>query len=231
MRNLLALFLVCLTQACSPFDYSPPPETPEPMSVIHTPALGWMEGPLHRCALDHPEIALTVEERPAAALDLEAAEVILELGPAPAGPEGHATLLGWEQIVIIANPDIPASQLELPDLQEIYTTLEPGYQAWSYPERDELRVLFDEFVMENKWLSPHTKIAPGPSAMLTAIQGDTQAVGYIPQSWLTGEENIQVIPMDEKTAASLRQPIVALTSQEPDGSTRIFLACLTEGIP
>ncbi len=229
IRRLLTLLILLLVSACGSYDYAPPPPTPEHLSIIHTPALGWMRELLHQCTVDHPEVALTVEERPATALELGAAEAVLKLGPPPEGLEGQVTLLGWEQIVIISDPNIAPSQLELPDLQQVYTSLAPAYQAWSYPENDELRVIFDEVVLTGKEISPHTKIAPNPRAMLASVEGDSNAVGYIPQSWLA-EENIQLIPIIKETGAALRQPILAITMGQPEGVTRTFLACLTDAI-
>ena len=179
MRKLLPLLFFILITACSAYDYSPPPATPEHTRVIHTPALGWMRETLHQCALDHPEIALTVDEWPSTALDVGAAEATLWLGSPPEGYSGSATLLGWEQIVIIANPDIPLTEIELADIRQIYTSIEPQYQAWSFPENSELRVVFDEVVLENNQISPHTKIAPNPGKLLEAIDGGSQGLGYI----------------------------------------------------
>jgi len=226
MRKYIGPLLFFLISACGSFDYSPPPQTPEHMSVIHTPALGWMEGNLHQCAVEHPEIALTIREQPFAELDSLAADVILKLGTPPEDVVSYATLLGWEQIVIVANPNIPVSQLELPDLRIIYSSLEPSYQPWSYPERDELRVIFDEVMLDNKDISPHTRIAPSPRAMLNIILGNSEAVGYIPISWLD-EEEIKIVPVSDDAASALRQPILALTYDEPEGALRTYLACLT----
>ncbi|MBL7163338.1 MAG: hypothetical protein ISS57_12085 [Anaerolineales bacterium] len=226
MRRHFALLVLLLVSACGTFDYAPLSPTPEHISVIHTPAIGWIKDTLHQCAVDHPEIALTVEEWPAAALDPGAADVIIKLGTPPEDFASDATLLGWEQIVIIAHPNIPASQLELPDLQNIYTSLDPVYQAWTYPETSPLRSTFDEVVLNGTAPSPHTKIAPSPIAMLESMQTDSSAVGYIPQSWIA-EGDIQVIPMNDEIKSALRQPIIALTNDEPDGVARELLACLT----
>jgi len=185
-----------------------------------------MRETLHQCALDHPEIALTVDEWPSTALDVGAAEATLWLGSPPEGYSGSATLLGWEQIVIIANPDIPLTEIELADIRQIYTSIEPQYQAWSFPENSELRVVFDEVVLENNQISPHTKIAPNPGKLLEAIDGGSQGLGYITQSWLPAE-NVQIVPINAETASALRQPILALTTGEPQGGTRNLLACLT----
>ena len=226
MRRCFTLLALLLVSACGTFDYAPLPPTPEHISVIHTPAIGWIGNTLHQCAVDHPGIALTIDEWPDAALDLEAADVIIMLGTPTEDFESDATLLGWEQIAIIANPNIPASQLELPDLQNIYISLNPAYQAWTYPKANPLRSTFDEVVLNSTAPSPHVKIAPNPRAMLESIQTDSSAVGYIPQSWIA-EGDILVIPTNDEIESALRQPIIALTDGVPAGVTRELLACLT----
>ncbi|MBC8509910.1 MAG: hypothetical protein ISR58_07225 [Anaerolineales bacterium] len=229
MRNILIFLALLLSAACTPFAYSPAPPTPEHISVVYTPALIWMGDDLNRCALEHPEISLTVEERSAASLQVEAAAATLTLDTIPEGFSGTTTQLGWEQVVIIANTDISSTQLELPDLQNLYKSLAPEYQAWSYPTSSELQKLFSKIILNGIEQSPHTKIAPNPQAMLTALEGSSQAVGFIPIS-LFSTRNIQIIPMPIEIESALNLPVLALTTGEPSGATRLFLGCLTDSL-
>ena len=160
MRNILSILVLFCTGACTPFAYSSPPPTPEHLSVVYTPALGWIEENLNQCSLDHPEIVLTTEVRPASSIEGGASTVTLTLGTIPEGFSGTATQLGWEQVVVIANTEIPTSQLELPDLQNLYTSLEPQFQAWTYPKDSELRLVFDEKILNNSKHSPDLIVAP-----------------------------------------------------------------------
>ncbi len=230
MRKYYLPLIMGLLASCRPIEKVPPPPTPEHITVVYTPALGWMAENMHQCALDHPEIALTVEERPSSAFDVGAAEATLVLGAPPEGFTGSPTLLGWEQIVVISDPNIAVTQLEVLDLIKIYTSLEPAYQVWSYPENSELREIFDEILLDYREVSPHTMIAPHPGALLESIEEESQWVGYLPQSWLSGE-NIQLVPLDDEITTALRQPVLALTLDEPQGVTRIFLKCLTDRMP
>ncbi len=229
MRKFLLVFLLAFTAACTPFAYSVPPPEPEHLSVAYTPALSWMEDNLNRCAQDQPEISLTVEVRPTASIEVGAVDVTLTLDTLPEGFSGTAAQLGWEQVVVIANAEIPATQLELPDLQNLYTSLAPVYQPWSYPENSELHTLFAEVILKEIEQSPHTKIAPNSEAMLAAVNNGPLAVGFIPITAL-GAENIQIIPMPEEIAAKLFLPVLALTPEESQGNARIFLSCLTDSL-
>ncbi len=227
MRKLFLPLIMGLLASCRPIEKLPPPPTPEHILVVYTPALGWMAENMHQCALDQPEVALTIEERPSSAFVVGAAEATLVLGAPPEGFTGTPTMLGWEQIVVISDPNIAVTQLEVLDLIQIYTSLEPAYQAWSYPENSELREIFDESLLDNREVSPHTQIAPHPGALLESFEGEIQGVGYVPQSWLSSE-NIQLVPLDDESTAALQQPVLALTLDEPQGVMRIFLRCLTD---
>lgn len=231
MRIFTPFLCLILLAACLPINYTSAPGTPENLSIVYTPSLGWMQDTLHLCASINPKIALTVEERPISALEVGAAETILKLGSIPNGIlEGATvTLLGWEEIVIISSPKIAPSQLELPDVQILYTSLEPDYQAWAYPQGSELYQIFSETILPDTSPSPHVKIAPSPQAMLEMIANQSEAVGFIPQSWLAENQPINVIR--EGYPKEFRQPILALTSSEPTGIRREFLHCLDELLP
>jgi len=231
MRKIAASVILLLLAACGTYNYAPVPSHPEPLAIVHTPALAWMQDTLHLCASAHPKIALTVREVPVSALDLGAAHAILKLGPAPEEvlQDAHATLLGWESILIISSPEIPPGHLELPDLQILYTSLQPDYQAWSYPEGSEMSLIFNENILDGKTASPHLLIAPDPGAMLESVTMQPNTVGFIPQSWLDGDETINIIR--EGYPEGFRQPILALTNGEPSGLTVDFLKCLEELLP
>jgi hypothetical protein len=227
MRNLYILSILFLLAACAPFDYSPAPNPPQPFTIIHTPALAWMQDTLHLCATANPKIALRVEELPVSALEIGAADAILKLGTNPEEliNNAHATLLGWEYITIISSPDISPSQLELPDLKILYSTVEPTYQAWIYPQGSELSTIFRQQILADEATSPHLLIAPDPQAMLEAISTQPNSVGFLPQSWLAEGVALNNIQGD------YRQPILALTKSEPVGLTVEFLKCLEELLP
>ncbi|MBL6965139.1 MAG: hypothetical protein ISR60_01180 [Anaerolineales bacterium] len=222
------LFTPALT-ACSGIDYIEPPAMPRTLSVSYTPALGWIAEDLNRCALDTLEIALTVTEAPASGLDFGAAEAYLRLGATPEATPHTATLLGYESIVVIAHPDVSPSHLEVIDVNIHYTHLNAEYQTWTYPPGDELRVTFDAVVLKGAQPSPHTRIAPHPTAMLEALAANPGSVGYISEHWLPAD--VQSADPGLEYAQALRQPILAITATEPQGSTRQFLACLQNALP
>lgn len=231
MRRYSAFLLLLSLAACLPFNYAPPPPTAEQLPIIYTPALNWMQGILNACALTNPGAAITVEVRPASDLEIGPDEVFLRLGTAPQGlPEyTRATLLGHEQIVIIASPEITPSQLEFPDVQMLYTSLTPEFQVWQYPQGSELYEIFTEHLLLGDKTTPHALVAPHPESMLEIISSQPNGVGYIPQSFLPKEHTMSVSDVGSPTG--FFQPIIALTVEEPAGLTRQYLHCLSEALP
>ncbi len=225
---IVAIF-ISLLASCSGIEYAAPPTAPHPLLISITPALGWIVDDLHRCAVETPEIALIVNEAPASGLDFESAEAYLRLGSPPEAPPHFATLLGYESIVIIAHPGISPSQLEIIDVKIHYTSLDAEYQTWEYPPGNELRTIFDAVVLQGEAPSPQTKIAPNPTAMLEAIASNPGSVGYSSTHWL--QPDVQSVAPGAAYADALRPPILALTTSEPQGATRQFLACLQNNLP
>lgn len=224
LATIVSMLIVLALTACSDIDYAQPTTEPRPLAVRFTPALGWIRADLNRCAQEIPEIALVVTEAPASGLDFEAVEVYLRLGAPPEEMPHFATLLGHESVVIIAHPDVNPAQLEIIDVNLHYTRLDTTYQPWTYPPGDDLRVIFDAVVLAGASPSPQTQIAPNPQAMLAIIAATPGSIGYSSTHWLQPE--VQAAAPGEDYVEALRQPILALTASEPEGSTRQFLACL-----
>ena len=79
-------------------------------------------------------------------------------------------------------------------------------------------------------------LAPDPQAMLEAIAGNINAIGYIPGSFLTSGDptltsNINIIQVDKPLEDALHQPVIAVTRSEPQGLMRSLLVCLQNRIP
>ena len=74
-------------------------------------------------------------------------------------------------------------------------------------------------------------LAPDSVAMLEAVAGDPNAIGYLPGSFLaSGDETlvnkVKTIQLDEALETDLLQPILALTQNEPSGLMRELLICV-----
>ena len=223
MRKKLLLLSLLLLAACTPFDYAPPPATPVAITVAYPPTLGWIETVLHDCAVQTPGMILLVEER--VSPDLQGADVFLSPGPPSEGISGHATLLGQESLVVIAHPAIDPASIDITTIRNSYTSLEPLYQAWTYPQGYSLRQIFKSSLLEGSY-APGVLLAPDPKAMLQAIQEDDNAIGFVPESSLS--DNVQVVPLPNDVRARLDVTRLALTMGKPEGVTKRFLKCLSE---
>ncbi len=230
IRNFILLTaLALLSAACARVEYAPPPPTPQTLSVSYTPALGWIQSPLNTCASAMPQVALFVEENPPQVSSTAA--IALRYGPLPEeNTTGYAALLGMDTLVVIAHPDIPSGQLETLDVRQHYTSLMSEYTTFSYSTEDELRQAFDSLVLQGQRVSPHSLLAPNPAAVQQAISEGEEAIGYATQNWLNNFSG-QSAPLTSPTGELLQLPILAITPEEPQGLTRLFVTCLESALP
>jgi len=186
---------------------------------------------LQQCALEHPEIALIVEETSASTLDFSSGDLTLWFGEPSQGFPGYAAALGQDEIVIIAGTDVALRNLTREELAELYSQPAPMYQAWTYGEGNELRSIFDSMVLGKTTTSGYLQLAPDPTAMMEAVTTDPMAIGYIPRAWLrTGE--VQLVTIEPELQRNFQQPILAFARIEPEGNLKSYLVCLQQnGIP
>jgi hypothetical protein len=182
---------------------------------------------LHECALAHPEIALITQETSAADLEFTDGDVVLWFGAPPQGIQNYAASLGEDEIAIIAGAEVAQRNLSSDQLRALYTEPNPTYQMWTYTEGNELRTIFDATVLGGTPPSSYLLLALNPAAMLEAVTDDPMAVGYIPKSWLRGD--VQTIAVERELQQALKQPILALTTTEPEGNLKNYLICLQQG--
>jgi hypothetical protein len=190
------------------------------MQVAHTPTLRNWQASLHQCAIDQPGIALIVHETTAIDPKIWNANVTLWFGEPAQGILQHAVVLGVDEIVLIGGQSVDIQDLTEAQLQAIYSDPDSIYQTWTYPEENELRIIFDQALFDESFSAPNSYLAPNPAAMIEAISTNAMAIGFLPKSWVTGNEKI--ISFEN----SFEQPILGLTVSEPQGEVGTFLSCL-----
>ncbi|MCJ7701789.1 MAG: hypothetical protein MUO62_09415 [Anaerolineales bacterium] len=221
----LGSFLLFSLAACTPVELQPPPASPQPLRVEITPSLEPLfQEKIQNCALQNPRSAVFLDVVPSASLDPERADIIIQIGEPSKGPAGFAVQLGWEEIILIAHPDVEIQDLTLAKIRGIYTASPPSLQSWTYPENHEIRRFFDQIILGNEPISPFTHIAPQPGDMIAAVSQEPGSIGYALQSWIPGD--IQTFTLGNAVQTALRQPILARSLQEPAGPARDFLICL-----
>ena len=228
MRRLLSVFLLFLS-ACSPLVTSTPQPSPQVVQVAFTPTLSNWREKLHICALDQPGMALITKETTAIDSTIWDSNITLWFGEPLLGVPNYAVVLGEDEIVVIAGRSIGLQNLSHSQLRALYTDPESIYQTWTFPEGNELRVIFDQTVFEGNSPALNSYLAPSPEAMLEAISANSLAIGYIPKSWLVGNE--KTITLEDDLVSAFERPILGLTTSEPEGEIGVFLTCLQNTEP
>ena len=212
-----------------------PAPTLQPLVIGITPALEPARPALHACSVFHPEVALIVKEVPASG-PTQGTDITLRLG-APTSGIRFAAALENEQVAVILNQKNPVRSLSGGELRDLFsgriqTWSEAGgmdqqVQVWVYPSGDDVRQVFDAAILKGKSLSSRARLAADPAAMLKGISEDPHAIGYLPHAWL--DSKVTALSLDQAIENQLDQPILALSSSEPQGVLRDFLACLQNG--
>jgi hypothetical protein len=221
--------LLVLISACKPFVISTPPPPPQTVQVAYSSTLRPYVGRLHQCGIEHPEIALITQETSHIALGSNESDLTLWFGEPSRDFPGIAFSLGMDAIVLVAGADVVQTKLNSDQLTELYSTPNSAYHVWGYSQENELRQIFDHTVLDGKSTAADMMITPNPKAMVEAITGDPMAIGYLPESWLSGD--LQKLSMDPDLQESLTHPILALTASEPEGRLRAYLICLQNSTP
>jgi ABC-type phosphate transport system substrate-binding protein len=154
-----------------------------------------------------------------------------------------ATALAFEGIAVVVHPTNSIRSMNHEDLAALFNG---DIDSWSDLGGGELRVQpviplpgdetrdhFDAQVLADSGFSPSALLAPSPLAMTAMVTEDKGAIGYLPLSQVTDAVQIVrlegVLPnattvLDGRYA--LRVEILALTTEEPGGATREWLAWL-----
>lgn len=226
-----------LINACGtpPTESAPPP--PQPIRVSFTPALRPLLKAVSVCALQQPEIAIVVNEVPAAYLDIYGSDLSLRLSY-PTGSEAYSAPLSMEEIVIIVNPANPVEIISQADAVALFTgritnwSEVEGYdlevEVWFNLINDDVHQIFQDGVLEDKFPTTLAKLAPDPAAMITSVASNPAALGYLPRSWLSSEvKPVEIVP---SVTQALTHPVLALTPEKPQDEIRVLLHCLQNGI-
>jgi len=245
MKHLLLLGLILLLAACGVPEESTPAPTPEAIQVVYPAALKPWADKFAGCASTNPLVALYFNQSPGVDTNIDPNNVVLELGE-PTQNEGISYLsqVGLEQIALIVNQDNNLSKLSSDTFQSIYSGQTQSWdgdsgqriQVWVLPNGDPVRMYLDSAVLDSYPLTSEAHLAPDPEAMLEAISRDTNAIGYLPGSFLTSGDpalvsKVKNIQLDASLKEELNQPIVAMTQTEPSGLMRELLVCVQAAIP
>ncbi len=239
MKKSLILVALLLTACTSALPTPAPISSPVIWQVQGTPTLNWLAADFNRCAQQQTGINIVYLQRPAPSLDPSAAEFILRWG-APSGLTSPASIIGEDELVFIVHPSNPLSQLSQSDLRALLSgkittwdklppaTIKETIKVYTYAAGEDIQQVL-ESTLPNLPVNRETGwLAPDPASVRQAVAASPVALGYIPKRWL--DSSVKTVNITDLPAASLRQPLLAITRAQPGDAQKIFLQCLSEAV-
>jgi hypothetical protein len=239
--KLLAIFgMILLLIACSVPEVRTPAPTPEAIHLIYPASLKYWADRTAACATSNPLIALFFHQYPL--LDTQGAANSIELifgEPLITNSPSYLSQVGNEQITVFVNKGNDLNQLSAEKLQSIFSGKTSSWEngkgqpihVWVLPGGDPIRTYFDRAVLKSIPLTSQAMLAPDPGAMLEAVSGDPDAIGYLPKSLLSSNDPslhamLKLIQLDSPLQEELQKPVIASTKGEPEGLIRELLVCI-----
>lgn len=211
MRKLLILLLSVLAisiTSCS--TGTPPPATPEVVSVYSTYAAEpWLPA-LYECA--GTSLVLSRVDDPALSA------IALRVGE-PRVLSSFAYQIDTEEILIVTHRQSPIQNLNIEGVRSLFSGLgDPSAQVWVYASDVDVQEVFDQVVMDGRRVASLARLAATPQQMSGVLVNESNTVGILPRHWKAGDSR-EVI-----SVATV--PVLALTQTEPQGAIRNLLACM-----
>jgi hypothetical protein len=232
---LMVLALVVLISCASPVSPEPQP-TPDLVTVAIDPAVLHLGEALQLCSDASSTFTVTLQEINPAIQDWGSYDLNIRLGE-PEELPGFAALLGVEQVVIVVHTNNPVDALSEEVIKGIFSGritrwneisgASQPIQVWTYPEEEQVNRIFDSTIMAGGAITSHALLAPNAAAMLEAISGDPNAIGYLPRAWI--QDSVRVVELVPQLMQKLRLPVLALADNELAEAPRQLLYCLQQG--
>jgi len=230
-------FITANLAACLPATPQPLP-TPQIWQAQFTPALSWIGPALNLCTRQQPGIALSVDERPAQALNPAQADFTLRWG-APEPLNNYAAEIATDELVVIVHPDNPIESLDLSEIKAIFTGKNQNWSAFIKGNSDKIQVwteaggsdvqrVFQSVLLQQPLTYPFAHLAPDPLAMRQSVGADPTAIGYLPRRWL--DSTVRAVQIKGINASELRQPVLVMGESEPQGAQKDWLLCVQYSI-
>jgi len=205
-NDILILFFLLLT-ACAP---STPQTTPQVVTVYSTSAAQPWLPPLYACAGSSSVISRVD--------DPSSADIVLRVGESEF-LASSAYQIDTEDILIVTHRQSPVQNLTREEARALFAGQgDPSVQVWVYASEEDLQVVFDQFVMEGRSVTPSARLAVNPQQMSDTLVNVPDTVGILPRHWKAGDVR------DVYLVATV--PVLAITQNAPEGVIKELLACL-----
>ncbi|NMC55385.1 MAG: undecaprenyl-diphosphate phosphatase, partial [Chloroflexi bacterium] len=219
-----------------------------PSSIVYTPELNWIAPSAATCMEQTLSEPLPLLQSVAA---YQPAELRLTF-PLPSEQAAYSYQLGSQTLTLALNATNPLRSLSFDDL---ITLLQEDDATWggffqhcascsfseegsaSFDGEIKLYIYYEgspyqNAVVEASGLNTASMngalFIPSAEALLTQLQLEPNAVGFLPSHWLTSA--IISVQISNLPAASLELPILALLDQQPSGELKDFLLCLQSSL-
>lgn len=228
-------------------------EVKQVVQFSHSASTDWLLSAAADCADSLPGIALLISEDDTTIDGLETIDVTLRWGEPDSLP-GYAVTIGESALVFIVNAQNPLVRLPLARLEEITTgslrtwrdlytncqncykeqpssdVLDQPIQMYVYPDSEDAQAFFVDFFDEKMHTTLTSAIlVPSTHAMNQAILANPAGLGYLPEQAVDANLKPVNVTQNGKTL-DVKQPMLAITDEEPQGISRQWLACLTQSV-
>lgn len=221
-KRLLALFL--FLSACAPAN--PSTETPKPdfITVVLTPDVYPIRLAVETCASQTPDTPIFIKEGFPGQVE---GDLLIRLGE-PDDEPAFIAQIAEEELALAVHPSNTSASLSIEQVKDIFSGRMRNWseiggndteiQVWALLTADEARGIFDQELLGGGRVTSNAFLAPHPSAMLEAISGSPNAIGYLPRAWSTGQVSIILL--------GIKAPVLVVAEQELQGAARELVACL-----
>jgi hypothetical protein len=210
------LFLASLTvfspliSSCS--TGTPPPSTPQIVSVYSSSAAQPWLSELYDCAAGQGDVVLS------RVADPDIAQIGLRIGE-PEFLSSFAYQIDNEEILIVTQRQSPVQNLTFDDARALFLGLgDPAVQVWVYASGEDVQRVFEQFVMEGGSITPAARVAASPQQMSDTLVNEPKTVGILPRHWKAGDSR--------EVLSVATVPVLALTKTEPQGVVKSLIVCL-----
>ncbi len=245
IKHFLLFSLMLQLVACGEPEVRTPAPTPQAIHLIYPPSLTRWTDKFTACATKEPLVGVYFIKSTIPSTQITSDEILLELGKPPEFDQSpFVSQIGLEQIAVVVNQENNLSQLSINMLQSIYSGQLSFWEngsgqpivVWVLPDGDPVRAVIDLAALQSNPLTTDAMLATDSVAMLEAVAGDPNAIGYLPVSVLSSGDpelvsKIKTIQLDQTLEEDLLQPVIALTQNEPEGLMRELLVCVQNLTP
>jgi hypothetical protein len=124
-----------------------------------------------------------------------------------------------EDLLVVTNRESPVQNLSADEVRALFAGQgQADAQIWVYSSGEDIQQIFAREIMHGARISSLARLAVSPQQMSDGLNAEKNAVGILGRHWKAGTVR-DVFSLPD-------QPVLALTTKEPQGEIKEILACL-----